>query len=905
MAGIDAARWPALNALLDELLGLPAAARSERLARLAGDDPPLAHELQSLLALATAVDREGFLDGRADVPPLGAELLAGRAIGAYTLLAPLGEGGMGAVWLGERSDGRYAAKVAIKFPSLAMLAGSGAARFRREGEILARLAHPHIARLLDAGIADGRPYLVLEHVEGEPIDRWCDARRLPVQARVRLFLDVLAAVSHAHRNLILHRDLKPSNILVDAHGGVKLLDFGIAKLLDDAQPSGGATELTQAAGRVFTPEYAAPEQRSGGALTMATDVYALGVLLCLLLAGARPRRGDDGEIVGARPSELTRGEDEAAAARAATAPQLARLLRGDLDNIIGKCLKADAAERYASADALADELQRWLRHEPVQARADSLAYRAAKFVRRHRFGVASGTLLAVAIVAGITGTVLQGRRALAEAQAAALSRDRALAAQSQAEATADFLAFLLGSVPAGRSFTVPQLLERAEQLVAKQYADDPAMRARLIGDIGTLFMSMRDDERGLAHLRAAVDAAAAQPDAALRAQVECRLAQATGSRDLHAAKAQVDGVLARLRSGTSQADAGALFGCLEVAADIAVNRGDADAAVAFAREALALVPAPRPGQRTRALNVHEYLASALALRGQLGEALRLYEQGYAQLAALGRERTLATASSLNNWGKLLSDAGAMLRAADAYGRALDIYQAVDPAGLDPPTLGNRAKALAEIGRFDESLALFERALAAAARTGDDRAIGFTHSNAAYANCKADRWERCAEHLAIARTAMERALGPAHSANAQNDVLAGRVALARGHAADAARRFEQAVARYDAAKGRNPRKVLALAGLAEARLAAGEPHRAREAAQSAIDSASGHDNGLGHSLWLGEALLARARVALAQGDAVAGREFLRRALEQFVPAVGDQAPATREARQRLAALPSHP
>ncbi|HKX93752.1 MAG TPA: protein kinase, partial [Methylibium sp.] len=245
MPAIDASRWPAVSARLDELLALPAAERAARLQALHADAPELAQQVESLLALATTVEREGFLEGRAELPAPAP--LAGLAVGPYTLLRPLGEGGMGAVWLAERSDGRYAAQVAIKFPSLAMLAGHGAERFRREGQLLGRLAHPHIARLLDAGLAGAQPYLVLEHVEGEPIDRWCDARRLGVEARVRLMQGVLAAVAHAHAHLVLHRDLKPSNILVDGQGSVKLLDFGIARLLDEARPD-AATELTQAAG---------------------------------------------------------------------------------------------------------------------------------------------------------------------------------------------------------------------------------------------------------------------------------------------------------------------------------------------------------------------------------------------------------------------------------------------------------------------------------------------------------------------------------------------------------------------------------------------------------------------------------------------------------------------------------
>ena len=222
--------------------------------------------------------------------PTPTPTLAGRTIGAYTLERPLGAGGMGSVWLARRSDGRFEGVgrgQAAQSRAARRAAAPNASRAR--ASVLARLAHPNIARLLDAGVAaGGQPYLVLEHVDGEPIDRWCDARALGIDARVRLMLDVLAAVAHAHSNLVLHRDLKPSNILVTRDGQVKLLDFGIAKLLDDEALPAPATELTQHAGRAFTPDYAAPEQVQGGDVTTATDVYALGVLLYVLLGGVHP-----------------------------------------------------------------------------------------------------------------------------------------------------------------------------------------------------------------------------------------------------------------------------------------------------------------------------------------------------------------------------------------------------------------------------------------------------------------------------------------------------------------------------------------------------------------------------------------------------------------------------------------
>ncbi len=404
---MDMARWLRLSPLLDEILDSDSPAREQRLAALRTEDTALADEIDALLERVAANDRDAFLER----PPLllREASMVGETVGAYTIERELGQGGMGSVWLARRTDGRFEGFVAIKFLNAGLMARGGAERFAREGSILARLAHPNIARLLDAGVAGGgaRPYLVLEYIDGLPIDRHCDDKALDLAARVRLFLDVLAAVAHAHNRLILHRDLKPSNILVTATGEVKLLDFGIAKLIDDAGATASATEITQAAGRAFTLQYAAPEQLQGGDVTTATDVYALGVLLYVLLGGAHPTAGNTTApldqmraVIETEPRRLS----DAVLRRGVGGPstsKLARTLRGDLDNIVARALKKAPAERYANAALLADDLRRYLNCEPVAARPDTLAYVLAKFVRRHRIGVAAGAVVATALAVGV------------------------------------------------------------------------------------------------------------------------------------------------------------------------------------------------------------------------------------------------------------------------------------------------------------------------------------------------------------------------------------------------------------------------------------------------------------------------------------------------------------------------
>ncbi|HKX42365.1 MAG TPA: serine/threonine-protein kinase, partial [Burkholderiaceae bacterium] len=406
--------WSRLSPLLDAMLDSDGPERAHRLAALRDEDPALADEVAALLGRMAEMDHEAFLERPVllrEADQLAEASLAGQTVGAYTIERELGQGGMGSVWRARRTDGRFEGHVAIKFLNAGLVARGGAERFAREGSILARLAHPNIARLLDAGVTDGgtRPYLVLEYIDGVPIDRYCDQQALEPAQRIRLFLDVLAAVAHAHNRLILHRDLKPSNILVTAAGEVKLLDFGIAKLLADADAGAAATEITQAAGRAYTLQYAAPEQVQGGDVTTATDVYALGVLLYVLLGAVHPTAADTTTapldlmraVVETEPKRLSDVAQRKAGLTDAARRKRARALRGDLDNIVARALKKVPAQRYANAAELADDLRRYLNDEPVAARPDAVGYVLAKFVRRHRAGVAAGVVVVAALGAGI------------------------------------------------------------------------------------------------------------------------------------------------------------------------------------------------------------------------------------------------------------------------------------------------------------------------------------------------------------------------------------------------------------------------------------------------------------------------------------------------------------------------
>ena len=428
MSKLSPDQWRALSPHLDEALDMTDEQRSTWLSSLQTENPTLASQLEILLQEHRALTEEGFLEESAVELP-GEPGLAGQTFGAYTLISQIGHGGMGSVWLAERNDGRFERRVAVKVLNIALMGKGGEERFKREGSILGRLTHPHIAELIDAGVSpSGQPFLVLEYVEGDHIDRYCDENTLDVRSRLRLFLDALRAVAQAHDNRIVHRDLKPSNILVRTDGQAKLLDFGIAKLLE-VEGQTGESPLTLEGGRAMTPEYAAPEQLKGEAVRATTDVYAAGVLLYVLLTGQHPVGAGPhtpASLVKAtleteppRPSEIVaptqaNGENAVTNAmkRATTPDKLARLLRGDLDTIVAKALKKNPQERYPSIKAFADDLQRFLEYEPISARPDAIGYRAGKFLRRHRSGIVAALVVTLALIGTTLFTWFFPRRSL-------------------------------------------------------------------------------------------------------------------------------------------------------------------------------------------------------------------------------------------------------------------------------------------------------------------------------------------------------------------------------------------------------------------------------------------------------------------------------------------------------------
>ncbi len=514
-------RWQQISTLLSDALDQPPEDRDAFLDAACDGDDALRAEVEALLQAAPGADQ--YFDDLADkallplTPLLAANLDPTATVGPYRILEAIGQGGMGQVFLAERADGQFEQQVALKIIKRGLDTDRVRQRFLRERQILARLHHPHIAKLLDGGITnDGRPFFVMEYVDGAPLTTYCNQNHLTIDARLSLFIEVGRAVQYAHRNLIVHRDLKPSNILVkeDDTGTphVKLLDFGIAKLLeaDDANLA-----LTQTGLQVMTPAYAAPEQVTGDPVTTATDVYALGLLLYELLVGSLPHQATGTAALAQaitdseppRPSTLVQQSrtvrradgstetitpDAISAARRMSTTALRRRLAGDLDVIVLAALRKEPERRYASVDALLEDVQRHLHGLPITARPDTMRYRVGKFIQRHRWGVGTAAVMALTVLLGFATTLWQARIAATE-------RD---AAQQQAARAEEVTEFLIGifemadpSAVMGDTLSAREILAEGIERVQQDLQNQPETQAQLLDAMGRVYMSMGETDQ--------------------------------------------------------------------------------------------------------------------------------------------------------------------------------------------------------------------------------------------------------------------------------------------------------------------------------------------------------------------------------------------------------------------------
>jgi eukaryotic-like serine/threonine-protein kinase len=485
-AALAPERWREIKALFTKLLDLPPGGRAELLARTAAADADLAAEVTALLKSHDAAPE--FLEAgisRAHVDSLRADAMIGRRIGAWRVVSLIGTGGMGDVFKAVRDDDQYQAEVAIKLMRADLRMPFGERRFKTERQILAQLDHRNIARLLDGGATEsGLPYVVMELVTGEPIDRYCETRQLDPRARVRLFLQVCSAVSFAHRHLVVHRDLKPSNILVTADGSVKLLDFGIAKLLQEKDETGTLPDATRTQLRALTPDYASPEQLTGANVTTVSDVYSLGVVLYRLLTGASPYRTQDSDAH--RMAEII-GDSTPEAPSSVTRRAGGPRIDADLDAVLLTALRKEPGRRYGSVDQFAEDLRAWETGMPLAVRGNALRYRLGKFMRRHRIEIAAGAVVVAALVVGLGMALHSGRVAEREREVAQrnFERVRALANSLMFEVDAS-LQGVAGSTPA-RKLAVERALSYLEQISREATPD-----AALLRELSIVYSKLAD-----------------------------------------------------------------------------------------------------------------------------------------------------------------------------------------------------------------------------------------------------------------------------------------------------------------------------------------------------------------------------------------------------------------------------
>jgi serine/threonine-protein kinase len=691
--------WERLEPVLDVALELPPGDRSSFIERTCATDDLLGRRARAVLG---AADLAGdFLEQPVDA--CAARLLlevaeeaeeAGLAfeasesttserIGPYRLVRELGRGGMGAVYLAERADEQYTRRVAIKVVPAGPFGRELRTRFLLEQRILASLEHPNIARLYDAGVGeDGAPYFVMEYVEGRPIDVYCDEERLPIPARLALLDQICDAVDFAHRKLVVHRDLKPANILVSNKGGVKLLDFGIAKLLRSEDDRG--TAVTGLAGfRVLTPQYASPEQLRGEPISTATDVYALGVLLFELLAGHWPYRLKDNSPLSveravleqdpekpseaiARPPEPVDGARGAVLSpvseRRSTSPAaLKRQLRGDLDNIVLTALSKDPQRRYASVQRLRDDVRRYLDRRPVSARPATRRYRMGKFVRRHRVAVAAAALVAASLAVGLAGTAWQAQAASREAR--------------RADRVRQFLVELFEvSDPdqsKGESITAQALLSRGAERINEELGDEPEVQAEMLGVLGTIYQKLGLYDQARPLLEEAV---------AVRRSLH-------GPRNLDVAESTAN------------------------LASLLYDQGEYQRAEELARGAMAVRRELRGAEDTLVAASMTDLAAILNARGRHEEAESLYRAGLQVDRKLGARRAVAT--DLSSLSVALWRRGEYSEALPLAEEALALRRELhgDEHTLVAVDLFNLATILMALGEYERAETLLRECLA--------------------------------------------------------------------------------------------------------------------------------------------------------------------------------------------------
>jgi serine/threonine-protein kinase len=666
-------RWSEFSRRLDEALELPEAARAAWLAAQEARDPAQGAWLRRVLGHAAAATSPEYLERPQIDRAQDEDVQADATIGNYRLVREIGTGGMGVVWLARRADGQLDRTVALKLPHLHLLAGAVRERFARERNILARLNHPHIAALYDAGLAaNGRPYLALEYVDGQPITQWCRERRAGIEQRLDLMRQVMEAVEYAHARLVVHRDLKPSNVLVTAEGTVKLLDFGIAKMLAADDVSSAGDTLTRIGHHMATPGYSAPEQIAGMAVTTRADVHALGIMLYELLCGQRPfpdMWSPGAESVVEPPRCSTRidpafagtvGDNDVATLR--------RSLRGDIDAILAKAIDPIPERRYGSVEAFAADLQRYRAHEPIVAQRIGRLSLAAKFVRRHRLGTAFAGTLVVAIGTGVALVAWEANEAAQQARRAEAAKAFLVEIFSASDPR------IASDKPRGE-ITARALLDLGAARIEREFADDPRTQIDLLGTVADIYRELGAADRSAVLNARKVELAKktygelSEPvvDSAVQAAAFACADQAETCNKL---QAEANDLLDR--AGLNRSPFRATWWVTEGVRLRAVSDKDTERRAAFDKGvAIYRSVAPR---HTGYVTAIEELASDHQMRGDFPGAIALHEEALRVAEGLPARNDAETQTIYGNLAIVYQQTGDLIKASAMFDKAAEVAE---------------------------------------------------------------------------------------------------------------------------------------------------------------------------------------------------------------------------------------
>ncbi len=880
-----------VDALLDELLDLPEPARAARLNDRHIEDPRVRAEVESLLLAAHASER--FLEGPAR-PAVDAALqdaAIGTRLGAWTITRLIGRGGMGDVYEGTRAQGDFEQRVAIKL--LQREAAAQLERFAAERQILARLEHPGIARLYDGGVTgEGRPYMVMEYIEGRSITEFCALTRATLEQRLRLLTQVCEAVAYAHRNLIVHRDLKPSNILVTAAGTVKLLDFGIAKLLDPQH-----ARVTKVAVAPMTPSCAAPEQLTGDPVTTATDVYALGLLLFELLTGVHAWNGSETPMLLALRTVLQRSAPLASrtAAARAVSPVPAKAIRGDLDAIVAKALRTEPAHRYATVEALKSDVERVLRGEPVAAREGARLYALGHLLRRYRWAAAAAAAVFVSLAVGLGLAAWQAHRATLERDIA--RRDAAREEAVRYELTRLFRTAIADQGP--QPATAKNMIDSSAQRVLHEYQDQPQLAGQIVLTLADLYGALEDAEGAGTLLEGFVAAAGPDTDPAALADARQKLA------NIELLRGHVD----RAGQLLDQADAywataprpyleERLEG-LVVRARLQRARGDLDGAIAATREAIQQRVALSGHDHRETAILYNSLAISLAAANRLEQALAAYRETSDIYRAIGLGDGIDAQIIVANTGTLelrtghLKEAEVLLKSAIERERSL---------------AGDSAAVAAALGYYGKVLSITDRNAAAISVLREATDLGVRYAGASSPLAVQNRLFLGEAQLAIgdqqqARITLTAAHDTALAQYGAAHLLTLRTQLALAQLAAAAGDYEKSLIQLPATVAGlrklgppgEPNLALALESLGDAQAHLGQIEQATATLKEAVAIREQTPE----DLW--ELAQARERLgeALARAGRAAAPALLSRAAHDLEAQLGADHPQTMRARAALA------